>query len=244
MLSLKFAHAIELNNMLLIRHLLLVLSNVLLLMPMTHAFEPIILGIPDFKPFTYTENGSIKGIAVSDVNAVFKGIDTTLSIKQYGNYSLLLKALKKGEIDGFFLATKNSERDRYAVFSKAIRYNNWTWFTLKGNDINPEHSDFKYQSIVGTIGKTNTFRWLSRNGYQVKSESAEELLTALLNKDIHAAFLAEKVFENTYKEAGLSPNTFNRYIEIKRPFSIYISKTYLSANPNFMEILNSNIPEI
>lgn len=230
--------------MLLIRNLLLALSSIVFLIPSSHAFEPILLGIPNFKPYTYTVNDTIKGSAVSDVKAIFKGIDTTLTIKQYNNYSLLLKALKKSEIDGFFLATQNSERDRYAVFSKTVEYNNWTWFTLKQSDITPDNSDFKYQSIIGTIGKTNTFRWLSRNGYQVKTDSAEELLTALLNKQIHAAFLAERVFENTYKEAGLSANTFNRYIEIKRPFSIYISKKYLSTNPSFMDTLNSNIPDL
>ena len=209
-----------------------------------HSFEPIILGMPHFKPYLYTENNRPKGIAVSKIQSVFDNIPVTLSIRSYRNYSLLLKALKRGDIDGFFLATKNSERSRYAIFSKAVEYNNWAWFTLR-NRLNPANNDdFKYQSIIGTIGKTNTFRWLSRNGYQVQSFNADELLSALKNKKIHAVFLAQKVFEYTYTQAGMSSLEFRKYIEVKRPFGIYISKDYIRNNANFMNILNEAIPNL
>lgn len=209
-----------------------------------HSFEPIILGIPHFKPYTFTENKQAKGIGVEKIQTIFKHIPSNLSIKQYLNYSLLLKALKRGDIDGFFLASENSERNRYAIFSKPVEYNNWTWFTLQKSTNTPSNDEFKYHSIIGTIGKTNTFRWLSRDGYQVKSYNASDLVAALQNKEVDAAFLAEKVFEYTYEQAGINPKVFEKQVEIQRPFGIYISKQYIRANPNFMDALNAAIPNI
>lgn len=221
-----------------------VLCSVFIFATTAHSFEPITLGVPHFKPYTYTENNQVTGLAANKIRNIFKGIPAELTLKQYLNYSLLLKALKRGDIDGFFLASENSERNRYADFSKPIEYNNWTWFTLRESSNTPNHHDFKYHSIIGTIGKTNTFRWLSRNSYQVQSYNANELLAALQNKQINAAFLAEKVFEYTYMQAGIAPSTFKKHIEIKRPFGIYIAKKYLQKNHNFMSQLNAAIPNI
>jgi ABC-type amino acid transport substrate-binding protein len=221
-----------------------IVCSVILFTTNAHSFEPITLGIPHFKPYTYTEGHQPKGIAVTKVERVFERIPVTLNIKSYLNYSLLLKALKRGDIDGFFLATKNNERSRHAIFSKPIEYNNWAWFTLHNSLNTPNNDDFKYRSIIGTIGKTNTFRWLSRNGYQVQSFKAAELLTALIDKKIHAVFLAQKVFEYTYTQAGMSSLAFKKHIEMKRAFGIYISKQYIRDNDNFMSVLNTAIPNL
>lgn len=224
----------------------LILQSIVLLVGLfaqaTQAYEPLVLGVPEFKPYTYTERGQIKGSAIKTVTHAFKRSGAGLELKSFANYSALLKALKRDEIQGFFLASKNLERDRYAEFSKQVTVNNWTWFTLVNRGINTKSTDFPQNAVVGTIAKTNTFRWLTRNGYQVVSAQIGELPGLLMNKRVDAVFAAEAVFEQTCREQSVALSLFKKDIQKGKPFGIYVSKTYLKRNPGFMEALNSAIP--
>ena len=155
----------------------------LLLCSQLQAYEPIVLGVPDFRPYTYQQKGHIIGSAIEPVSNALQATGVNFKIRLYGNYSLLLKALRKDDIQGFFLASQNRERDKYAVFSKPVTFNNWTWFVLQDSDANIGSHDFKLKSRVATIAKTNTFRWLTRSGYQVVSSSIDDLPNLLINKN-------------------------------------------------------------
>jgi polar amino acid transport system substrate-binding protein len=207
-------------------------------------FEPIVLGVPDFKPYSYTHEGVIKGSAISELTNFAHLVPMSYTLKQYSDYSLLLKALKKNEIQGFFLATQNAERDRYAEFSKPLTFNNWSWFVRK--DLKQKVSDHSFvdSATIATIAKTNTFRWLTRNGYQVQTDTRLNLPYLLLNKQVDAVFLSETVFEGVCQELGINKSAFKKTIEKKRSFSTYISKQYLNDNLGFMEALNNAIPDI
>ncbi|GAA6135194.1 hypothetical protein NBRC116188_19840 [Oceaniserpentilla sp. 4NH20-0058] len=207
-------------------------------------FDAMVFGVPNFKPYTYRENGEIKGEAIEKITTVLAQLPVTYKLRLYDNYTLLIKALKRDEIQGFFLATKNPERDKYAVFSKPIDFNNWAWFTLANTSNNVHESDFKLSAIVGTVKNTNTYRWLVRHGYRTQGHSRNEIPNLLLQQSIHAGFLAEKVFEDTCIEQGINPTRFNKRIEKKREFSIYVSKHYLNENADFINQLNQHIPDL
>lgn len=206
--------------------------------------EGIRLGVPDFKPYTYLKNGEITGSAIDAAKPIFKALNKTLSIKQYKNYSLLLKAVRNNEIDGFFLATQNTERDKYAQFSLPLAFNNWVWFSLKQNRHKYDSSSFKNNALIATITKTNTFRWLARNGYQVHGAPTLQLPSLLMNKKVDAIFSAESVFEQVCLDQEINPNLFRKHIESRRPFGFYISKTFLAKHNGFMRQLNHHIKKI
>jgi len=213
----------------------------LLLCSQLQAYEPIVLGVPDFRPYTYQQKGHIIGSAIEPVSNALQATGVNFKIRLYGNYSLLLKALRKDDIQGFFLASQNLERDKYAVFSKPFTTNNWTWFVLKGSGTKVNNHDFKLNGTVATIAKTNTFRWLTRSGYQVVPSGINELPNLLINKKVDAVFAAQAVFETRIRSLAIHPKTFVKTIEIKKPFAIYISKSYLENNEGMMEVLNGNI---
>jgi polar amino acid transport system substrate-binding protein len=204
----------------------------------TQSYEPLVMGVPEFKPYTYLHNGKIIGSAIKQSVPIFSDLKVNTAIKHYENYSLLLKALKNNEINGFFLASQNTERDRHAEFSQPVTFNNWSWFSLKQKKFQYDSGAFKGTATVATIGKTNTFRWLTRNGYQVHSTSISQLPSLLLNKQVDAVFSAESVFLQACKDSEVNINGFNTHIAAKRPFGIYISKQYLGRNKGFMKHLN------
>lgn len=205
---------------------------------------PIVIGVPEFKPYTYLENGVLTGTAIKQMQPIFDALPEKVTLRQYSNYSLLLKALKADEIQGFFLASQNTERDRYAIFTKPLAFNNWSWFTLRENEFDFESADFKYTSTVATTSKTNTFRWLTRNGFQVHSSSITQLPSLLLNKKVNAVFSAENVFLQACKDQGIHPKSFHKTLHESRPFGMYISKKYSETNPDFIKTLNSLIKDI
>ncbi len=206
-----------------------------------HAAQPMVLGVPNFKPYSYLSNQQVIGSAINPVTQALNDSHIEPTIRLYANYSLLLKALRKDEIQGFFLASQNLERDKYAVFSKPVTFNNWTWFALKNAPFAFNDPQLKLKGTVGTITKTNTYRWLSRSGYQVISSSVESLPNLLMNKKVDAVFSAQAVFEIRARELNIGRGTFIKKIESKKPFAIYISKRFLAENEGFMTRLNKNI---
>ncbi len=213
----------------------------LLLSFAVHGFESMVLGVPSFKPYTFEQNGKIVGSAIIPVSQALNASGVKFELRIFNNYSDVLKALRKDKIQGFFLASHNLARDKYAVFSKAVTTNNWTWFTLTNSSYQVGSDRFKLNAVVGTVTKTNTFRWLSRNGYRVVSSGLEQLPSLLKNKKVDAVFAAQAVFEHRSHELGIAPTFFIKTIESKKPFGIYISRWYLQNNKGFMEVLNGSI---
>lgn len=207
-------------------------------------FSDLTLGMPHFKPYTYSENGEAKGSGVQKTMQTLNALPVNYKIKQFATYTDLIKALRDDQIQGFFLATKNHERDKYAKFSKPLEYNNWAWFTIKTHAVDVKDKRFKHHQMVGTVENTNTYRWLVRQGYQVIGKKSIELPELLLQQKIRGAFLAEKVFEEACRTLKIDASQFQKQIEKRREFSIYISKKYLTRNPNFMRALNDQIPDI
>ncbi len=214
---------------------------VILLANPTKAFEPMVLGVPNFKPYSFQEHNKLVGSAIKPVSQALKDSQVKFTLRLYDNYSLLLKALRKDEIQGFFLASKNLERDKYAVFSKPVTFNNWSWFVLKKSDFDVRDRDFKINSTVATVGKTNTYRWLTRSGFQVLSSDIKNLPNLLITNQVDAVFVAQAVFESRMKSLAIHPKIFVKTVEVKKPFSLYISKYYLQSNEGFMKVLNANI---
>ena len=218
-----------------------VLFTVLAYNPIAIAYDDMVLGVPDFKPYTHIENNKITGSALPPIKSALTSLGVDAKIKLFPTYTDLLRALKRGDIQGFFLASQNPERDNHAQFSKPITINNWTWFTLKERELDISNPKFKRHSRVGTIEKTNTFRWLTRNGYQVRASQIQRLPSLLITGKVDAVFAAEAVFEKSCEELSINTYLFDKTVESGKPFSIYIAHTYLKENKGFMEDLNRYI---
>lgn len=202
--------------------------------------------IPNFPPYTYEENGVLKGIAIDMVSEVLEKAGISYNLVLVPNFGRALEDLIRGTSDGFFLASQNAARDEVAVFSETITLNNWSWFVLANSDLDPNSSDFIEKARTGSIINTNTHIWLTNNGYQVSgTPSDSNTLIRMLKADrINAIFMAEAVFYEAVDLAEEPRDTFIATVQIATPFGIYVSKAYLEKYPEIIEKINEAILEL
>jgi len=213
----------------------------------TKEFEKLKFSVPEFKPFTYQENGIIQGIGVELAKKVLDQVGVEYSLEIEPNYGRVVVQTKSGKTDGFFLASKNLQRDEIAVFSDAIMINRWSWFLSADSYFSPKTERFKTSARIATHLNTNTHRWLKKNGFNVSvTPNNVAVLPDMLfkYKRADAVFLAEIVFIDVAKRKEITPDKYRQVVESEKPFGMYISKNYLSRNPGFMDKLNQAIGEV
>jgi polar amino acid transport system substrate-binding protein len=200
--------------------------------------------IPDFKPYTYHVNGGLKGIGVDAIDEIFKQLGIEYSLTLVPNYGRAVLEVKSGRADGFFLASKNNQRDEIAIFSEPVTTNRWSWFLPIENKMHPSDRLFKQNARILTHLNTNTHKWLKKNGYvHVKGIPNLKSIPEKLNSrsSYTAIFLAEMVFFQLAEDYKLDLKNYQQIIEVEKPFGIYIAKQYLKNHPKFMQQLNAVI---
>ena len=199
------------------------------------------LGVPILKPFTYIENNEFKGTAIAPIKTALENSGIKYKWLYIENYSLLLKAVRSDTIDGFFVATKNVERDKYAKFSKPVFIDHYSWFVLKDAPFELESSDFKLNARIGAIVKTNSHRLTIRRGYQVYGQPAELLAQQFINGTLDAVFATQASFSYELDAIKFSNKKYTITQDSERPFGIYISKKYLGRFPDTLNNINKHI---
>lgn len=87
----------------------------------------------NFAPYSYIENGAIKGIDIDIVKEISRRIKLDITIKQVP-WKRLLFDTEQGSISGSFSLFKTPEREQYALFAtaKPVHYSTYSIFVLKG----------------------------------------------------------------------------------------------------------------
>ncbi|WP_108650827.1 substrate-binding periplasmic protein [Dongshaea marina] len=219
-----------------------------LLVPLTSwgSYTKLRLVMPNFSPFTYAENGDFKGYGYERVSKILDDMGVSYSVKLVPTYAAAVTEVKSQLADGFFLASKNYERDSFAVFSKPMMINRWSWFVSTAYKNSPKNIGFKENARIGTPFGTNTQRWLEQNGYQVTNRNPDvsDLINNLKLGRIDAIFMAEMVFKEFADGQGLKHTAYQQYVQSSRDFGVYISKKYLAKNKGFMAALNKQIDNL
>lgn len=65
----------------------------------------------------------------------------------------------------------------------------------------------------------------------------------LMQSRVDAVFIAELLFEAVMKKYKLQSSQFKKYIEVEKPFGIYMSKNFLAKHPEALTRINSAIEE-
>ncbi len=212
----------------------------------TYATDSLHFVVPNFKPFTYEQNDTIRGIGVDRVSIVLTSLDIPFTISLVPNYGRAVEETRRGRSDGFFLATQNSERDSIAHFSNQLFINRWCWFTLKNAELQVSDPTFKSSARIATPINSNTHKWLKHEGYNVKYpisdlSSAVALLTDGL---VDAVFISEEVYKKQLMEQNVSLDLVNFAVESERPFGIYFSNKIIENNPRLLVDINNTIDSL
>lgn len=218
----------------------------LTLLPFSIRSEEMRIGYPEFKPYTYTENGEAKGLGIDVFRNIANNLGLEFQLLPVETHGNAFARLTRDKLDAVLLATKNTQRDQTSIFSKPIANNYWSWFFIADKNANYA-AQIKNKNIkVATITNTNTHNWLLQNDY--KRISATIDITAMLRQidrgRINAIFISERVLQHRLKMLDLNQDAFHVHRQTTKPFGIYVAKSYLSSKPNFMTKLNEEIVKL
>ncbi|HEY4081057.1 MAG TPA: transporter substrate-binding domain-containing protein [Burkholderiaceae bacterium] len=204
------------------------------------------LSVPEYLPYTGTVDGKPGGTAIETVREILKKAGMTMVVQVVPNYGRCIQQIKEGTIDGFFLGSRNSERDAIAELSDAVTVNNWVWVTRKASSWRAANEDFKRKAHVGVMLNTNPHSWLKGHGYNITgtATTSASLLAMLDLERLDAALMPELVFQNAVQSTSRSLGTYTTESEIKQPFGIYVSRKFIQAHPDVMARINQAIQQL
>lgn len=200
--------------------------------------ERLLLATQEWFPYQYQVNGVMKGPGIDKVKCVMRVMQQPyqLTMTKWDKAQLQTEV---GSQHGFFLASHNSKRDEYAVYSDALADQKWSWFSLsEASEINS--SMFKSQVEVAALFGSNKWYWLQKNGYQVskKPRTSKALLELMLNGDVGAILGNDAVIEQTIKKMGISYRAITRTKMKSQPLGVYFSKAFVTQYPRFLTEFN------
>lgn len=212
----------------------------------THAYsrpERLLLATQEWFPYQYQENGEMKGSGIEKLKCIMREMEQPyqLMMTQWDKAQLLTEV---GSQHGFFLASHNSKRDEYAIYSDSVMDQNWSWFSLSDSiDINSMM--FKSQVEVVALFGSNKWFWLQKNGYQVsmKPRSAKAMVQLMLKGEVGAILGNDEVIEETIKQLGISYRAISKKQMKSQPLGVYFSKSFVKKYPRFLTEFNRTIQQ-
>ncbi len=161
--------------------------------------EPLTLVTMDYPPYTFQENGGLKGFQIDITLEAFKRMGQTVTIKIYP-WARAIHMLKKGTADGLIGAYKTPEREQFMDYPQTpITFGTLSLFVLKGSSITfngnlKELSDYRFCVVRGfSYGKT--FDNAVKEGTIVhirKAPSIEENIKAFLHLGLKSILISDK----------------------------------------------------
>lgn len=209
------------------------------------AEKPVLrMAMPEYPPYTYVQDGKYQGEGYDAFVFIMQHLQREFEISLVPNYGRAVLDLQNNVIDGLFLASENEERNRLAVFSAPVSTTRWTWVWLtQQQKLIPGSVHFKTDAIVSAQINSNIYLWLKAQGYRVAGgpNNIRDLFRLLNGRRVDAIMLPEQTAFTVIRENGYRLADYQFNVERELPFAIYISKTFLAAEPDFMAELNKAI---
>lgn len=200
--------------------------------------ERLLLTTQEWYPFQYSVDGEMKGRGIEKIKCIMREMKQPyqFTMTKWDNAQLLVEV---GTQHGFFLASRNDVRDKYAVFSQPILEQKWSWFSLS-DSIDVNQAMFKQQVEVAALFGSNKWFWLHNQGYLAnkKPRSVKAMLELLISGDVGAILGNDDVVEQTIKKMGLSYRAISKTLVKRKPLGVYFSKTFSKKYPRFLPEFN------
>ena len=216
-------------------------AAILLLSPVADAADRVRLATQEWPPYqTSTADGRISGTAIERVRCAFAHMKQPYQIA-FTEWSSAQLNVRRGEFDGFFLASRNESRDKYATLSAPVTRQAWALYSFQDSDRDLFATmDYKENvSIAATFGSDKWF-WLMKNGYRVDKQPKDtrRLVDLLLDRKVSAVLETQLVLEEELSSRGIQTDSFNQLEVHKTDLGVYFSNDFLRRNPGFLESFN------
>ena len=192
------------------------------------------LATHDVYPHHYVENGEIKGMVIRQLQCAFNRMETPYRA-EFGGWVDDELSLRTGKIDGIFAVSINDTRRAYGELSTPLATKNLYWY-FSGTKLDVDKSNPLYRRyrVAAEFGSDEWFM-IKRQRYNVrmKPKNADALVKMLINHEVDAILIDERVFEYQKNKANVGNLTFTRtrYKEIE--LGVLFSSAFLQQNLDF-----------
>jgi len=205
---------------------------------------PIRLATQVLPPYQMIENGEMTGIAVQRVRCALDGMGQPYELHMM-DWSTAQLMTENGDMDGFFVGSSNSARERFAVASDPVVREALTWYMRRGSLIDPTHAEERLSARYSAKFATSKWLLLHREGFNVvmKPRDAQSLLAMLVNGDVDVALEYDVIFEFYIRERGMDPTDFRQIPYETNTMSVHFAKTFDAARPSFLSEFNAQLAQ-
>ncbi len=205
--------------------------------------EKIILTTQDWAPYQTYESHIVDGFAVATVSCIMEMMDKSYEMRVLP-WKEAQEQVKEQKAHGFFSASQNDKRDAYATLSQPIADQQWNWYLLKSNPLNPNDPSFKEKAKVTGIAGSNMVTWLKDNQYHLTEDNIIDMHTlveVLRAGKVDAIYANNLAMRTAVQLMKLSMDDFTLITTKDKPVGVYWSKDFLANHPDFLEKFNSLI---
>ncbi len=209
--------------------------------------DDVVLATHNLSPYgSYSEGSEFRkiateqftGKAVDRVRCAFKVMQQPLKILVVP-WKRAQHLAESGQVDGFFVGSKNNYRDSYAQMTDIVAEQKWQWYWLKSNSINVNDETLKSTLRIGAFQGANMARWVESKLYPIYSrpKTTEHLLLQLKKKQIDVFIANNLVMEELLKSFDMQDIVHTKIVKNK-PLGLYITKLSLRTKPNLVKDFN------
>lgn len=205
--------------------------------------QPLRLTTQQQPPYNMEDaKGRQSGLALETVVCALKHMQYPYSI-QFLPWLRAQNMVKNGQADGFFPASQNAERDRFAILSETVAPQQWRWYLPADSTVDPTSADFRSQSTVGAYLGSNMQSWLKQTGYSIYAVpyTHDQLLRVLLAGRVQAVLASDLAMQEAIAKAGAEQRV-RSVLQQDKPMGVYFSLQFLAgASPDFLPRFNTEV---
>lgn len=205
---------------------------------------PIRLATQLLPPYQMIENGEISGIAVQRVRCALDTMGQPYELHMM-DWSTAQLMTENGDMDGFFVGSPNSARERFSIASAPVVSESLIWYMRRGASIDPADPAGRLSARYSAKFATSKWLFLHREGFNVvmKPRDADSLLSMLVNGDIDVALEYDLIFEYYMRKRGLDPADFRAIPYDTNAMSVHFSHQFDAARPSFIADFNTRLAQ-
>ncbi len=145
---------------------------------------------------------------------------------------------ESGQVDGFFMASKNDYRDTYATFSNPFLITRWYYVTGPASRIHPEQDDFANNVFIANSG-SDLHIWLNKNYQKVlDAKTPEQVLKMTLIKRTDVALMNDSQLNRALNTLKLTMDDINTFTVKESKLGVYFGHIFLNKKPSFLQAFN------
>ncbi|TIC80598.1 substrate-binding periplasmic protein [Crenobacter intestini] len=221
------------------------LGGLLACLPLlAEARPPVVLMTQQQSPYVEVNADGVpaSGLALERVRCAFRRLGVPLEVRLTA-WARSQAMVEHGQADGFFPASANAERDRWATLSATVAPQEWRWYLPAGSLLDPGSAEFRQHARVTAYHGSNMARWLQDNGYQLLADppTHDELLGLLLRKRVDAVLGSQLAMDVQVRAAG-AERRVRSVLLLSRPLGVYFGHRFLAGeSPDFLQRFNTQL---